>query len=161
MFRFSPQMVSETQAVPLQLSPELLISICILLVHMAFICNWFVSAPVNAIHPFADALSRSLSLCLPCFPSGFPSNKKRFKGSTESHSFSLYLDNWNKCPFESKSVCLIYRKCNSKAFLEARALHHCAPFTSVNNVAALRGCLKREENIMLQTILVSWGVKYK
>lgn len=150
-FIFPPHKVSDTQATPLRLTPKLLKSLCILLVRMAFICNWFVSATVNAIHHEHIGNSLSLSLYLSFLSaSHLASNSisKRFKESTELHSFSLYLDNWNKCPFETKSVCLIYRQCDSETFLEATTLHPCVPFITANNVAALKAGSKREESIM-------------
>lgn len=71
--------VSDTRAVPLRLTPKLLKSLCILLVHMAFICNWFVSVTVNAIrHEHIRRLS--LSLCIPCFPSGSPFQSDKIQG---------------------------------------------------------------------------------
>lgn len=146
-FIFPLHKVSDTQAVPLRLTPKLLKSLCILLVHMAFICNWFVSATVNAIHrEHIRRLSLSPSACRASHLA-FPSNQIRFKESTEMHSFPLYFDNWNKCQFETKSVCLIYSQCNSKVFFFWRQ-QLSIPFITANNVTALKASLKQEESIM-------------
>lgn len=96
---------------------------------MAFICDWFVSATVNAVQH--ERIGR-LSLYAVLLPI---QSEKDLKASTALHSFSLYLDNWNKYPFETKRVGLIYRQCD---FLEATSLRQYVPFINTNNAAELQ-----------------------
>lgn len=121
--------VNDTRAVCLRLTPKPPRSLCILLAHMAFIWNWFVSGAVNAIHHenIRRLSPSSISLypsppSMPSFPSGSPFNQKKNKrqGKQSCTAPPLHQDNWNKCPFENKNACLIYRQCDSNAFSEAK-----------------------------------------
>lgn len=92
-----------------------------------FICNWFVSAK-NAENIAGTFIAS------PALPIWFPIHSEGDSRKAELHSFSLHPDNWNKCPSETESVCLIYR---TAWFWSNKLSHQCVPFITANNVAAL------------------------
>lgn len=91
---------------------SLLIIRCILLVHMTFICNWFDSVTVNAIHhEHWHILSPP---CLACYSAR--------KHSRKSQSSLLFVDMWNKYLLETECLCLTDENAAVKYYHRQRAI---------------------------------------